>query len=292
MSSSFGRLQDQLDLVRAPAALSVLGDTVAGAAAAGHRFGIRQLPLSAASACLYAAGMALNDYADRELDAVERPERPIPSGRVTARGALATASVLTVTGIGLAALAGRRHLLPALALTASIWTYDLIAKPTKLGPLSMSACRGLDVLMGAGTGHLAAALPAAAVVAGHTVAVTALSRGEVSGTTPGVAAAAGATSAVGAMAAVAGSGSGSAALASGGAALKYLAGVLPAQLRAVDRPGADEARTATRNGIRAMIPLQTALTARAGALPAAAALLVLDLGGTQLLRRRRKADIT
>ena len=35
------------------------------------------------------AGMALNDYADREIDAVERPGRPIPSGRVTPEFALA-----------------------------------------------------------------------------------------------------------------------------------------------------------------------------------------------------------
>ena len=33
--------------------------------------------------CLYAAGMVLNDAFDAELDARERPERPIPSGRIS-----------------------------------------------------------------------------------------------------------------------------------------------------------------------------------------------------------------
>ena len=44
--------------------------------------------LLAASAGLYAGGVVLNDYFDREVDAVERPERPIPSGRVAGSHAL------------------------------------------------------------------------------------------------------------------------------------------------------------------------------------------------------------
>ncbi|MGO1181373.1 MAG: SCO3242 family prenyltransferase, partial [Cellulosimicrobium funkei] len=60
-----GSLHDHLDLVRAPAVLSVVGDTLAGAAAAGHALTPRRALLPLASACLYAGGMALNDYADR-----------------------------------------------------------------------------------------------------------------------------------------------------------------------------------------------------------------------------------
>lgn len=81
-----------VELVRAPAALTAVGDTVAGGAAAGTPLRGRRLLLPAASAAFYWAGMALNDWADRELDAVERPERPIPSGRVSAGAALATGS--------------------------------------------------------------------------------------------------------------------------------------------------------------------------------------------------------
>ncbi|MEK8227549.1 UbiA family prenyltransferase [Oerskovia sp. M15] len=46
--------------------------------------------------------MALNDYADRELDAVERPERPLPSGRVSPEQALGVATGLTAAGLVLA----------------------------------------------------------------------------------------------------------------------------------------------------------------------------------------------
>ncbi|WP_162795796.1 UbiA family prenyltransferase, partial [Nonomuraea lactucae] len=86
-----GRLQAFVELVRAPAALSVPGDLLAGAAAAGRPV---DPGLVAGSACLYWAGMALNDYADRDVDARERPERPIPSGRVSPGLALAAGAGL------------------------------------------------------------------------------------------------------------------------------------------------------------------------------------------------------
>ena len=77
---------DVAELVRLPAVLSVPGDVLVGAAVSGQMRDVpRTAGLVAASSCLYLAGMALNDYADREVDAVERPGRPIPSGRVSPR---------------------------------------------------------------------------------------------------------------------------------------------------------------------------------------------------------------
>jgi len=175
--------RDLADLVRAPAALSVPGDVVAGAAAAGA-LGPAAGGLAAASVCLYWAGMAANDWADRDLDARERPERPIPSGRIEPGQALAVAGGLTAAGIGIAALAGgRRALAVALPLAGAVWAYDLWAKNTPAGPAAMAVCRGLDVLLGATGGKLSRAAPAAATVAAHTYTVTALSRREVSGAT-------------------------------------------------------------------------------------------------------------
>ncbi|MDP9794699.1 4-hydroxybenzoate polyprenyltransferase [Catenuloplanes nepalensis] len=191
-------LADLAELVRAPAALSVPGDLVAGASAAGVLTPATGA-LSAASVCLYWAGMAANDWADRHLDATERPERPIPSGRVRPGAAFGLAAGLTAAGLGVAAaVGGRRSLAVALPLAATIWAYDLRAKNTPAGPAVMAACRALDVLLGATTtprsGPLDAsgavgralwrALPAAAVIAAHTYTVTELSRREVSGATP------------------------------------------------------------------------------------------------------------
>jgi 4-hydroxybenzoate polyprenyltransferase len=60
-SRSAVRLTDLALLVRAPAALSVPGDVIAGAAAAGRPLGVRTLGVIGSSVCLYWAGMALND---------------------------------------------------------------------------------------------------------------------------------------------------------------------------------------------------------------------------------------
>src|SRR4051794_41703250 len=99
---------DLAELVRLPAVLSVPGDVLVGAAASGQVGNVgRPAGLVASSSCLYLAGMALNDYADREVDAVERPGRPIPSGRVSPEFALALAGALTGGGGAVAALADR-----------------------------------------------------------------------------------------------------------------------------------------------------------------------------------------
>ncbi|MGH3761990.1 UbiA family prenyltransferase, partial [Actinophytocola sp.] len=149
-----------VQLVRAPAALTVLGDTVAGAAAAGKPLRGRRLLLPLSSAAFYWSGMALNDWADRELDATERPERPIPSGRVSPGRALAVAGGLTAAGLGLAAVAGGREAVQvAVPLGIAVWAYDTVLKSTVAGPVGMAACRALDVLMGGGGAR--GALPAA-----------------------------------------------------------------------------------------------------------------------------------
>ncbi len=298
-----GSFRDHLDLVRAPAVLSVVGDTLAGAAAAGHALTPRRALLPVASACLYAGGMALNDYADRHLDALERPERPIPSGRVTEQRALQVAVGLTAAGVGLAAAGGgRRALAVALPLAASVWTYDTIAKERPVGPVVMAACRGLDVLMGAGVGHLRAALPAAAGMAVHTAGVTLVSRGEVHGTTSSLATTVAAATAVGGVSVGVGAlrhrrgpGTGPAsgrravtAVVGAVAAGAYLATCLPRQVDAAITPSAPNAFAATKAGIRAMLPLQAAWAARGGSLASVAVLAGVDVAGRLLRRAGRR----
>ena len=285
------RLADLLELVRAPAALTVLGDTVVGSTSARGGVTGRGIPLSVSSVCLYTAGMALNDYADADLDATERPERPIPSGRISRTAALAVGAGLTAAGVALAFTAGRASGLVSLALAASVWTYDLFAKSTPAGPALMALCRGLDVMMGAaGPGWRRAVLPAV-LVAAHTAALTAVSQGEVNGTSRTTAAGAAAVTATTAALIPVGAAAGSAAGAVIGAA-GYAAAVLPAQLDAVRSPDARTARIATRQGIRAMVPLQTALVARTGATAATALLVGIQGAGHALTRVRTRGDVT
>ncbi|MEV5315382.1 SCO3242 family prenyltransferase [Streptomyces sp. NPDC052610] len=284
------RPSDWLELVRAPAALTVLGDAVAGAAAAGRPLRGRRLVLPLASATLYWSGMALNDWADREVDRAERPERPVPSGRITPGAALAGAALLSGAGLALAAFAGGSDALRvAVPLTAAIWAYDTVLKPTRAAPLGMAACRALDVLLGAGAGRGLSARTPALAMAAHTFGVTVLSRGEVHGGRRADVRVALTTTLL------------SAALACGGrassarhrtasvlCALVHTGTTATAQLAAARaRPSADgpveaaAVRTATVAGIHGMVPLQAALAARSGSLGAAA----LVLGVLPLVRR-------
>lgn len=263
------RLADLAELVRLPAALTVPGDTLAGAAAAG-RLGGRSAALPLASISLYWAGMALNDWADRDLDAVERPERPIPSGRVRPRHALLLAAGLTGAGVGLAGLAGgRRATGTAAALAGVVWAYDTVLKDGPAGPVAMAAARGLDVLLGASAaGRTGAGAAPAALLAAHTAGVTLLSRGEVHGARPATARlAAGATAATAAAAALRGGAPLPVALAA-----TYGATVGRAQVAAAGSPDAGTVRRATGAGIRGMIPLQAALVARTAPVAALALL--------------------
>ncbi|MFJ5260351.1 SCO3242 family prenyltransferase [Streptomyces sp. NPDC088387] len=174
------------ELLRLPAVFTVPGDALAGAAAVGARPSPRTLLAIGSSLCLYEAGMALNDWADREEDAAERPHRPLPSGRIRPAAALAAAGVLTAAGLALAARAGRPALAVAVPLAATVWAYDLALKGTPAGPVAMAGTRSLDLLLGAAatTGRTRAALPSAALLGTHTLAVTAVSRQETRGGSP------------------------------------------------------------------------------------------------------------
>ncbi|MEV6286641.1 SCO3242 family prenyltransferase [Kribbella sp. NPDC051770] len=286
-------LKDLVELVRAPAALTVPGDVLAGAVAAGDLRPGRMAGLSAASICIYWAGMALNDWADREVDAVERPERPIPSGRVPAGTALGLATGLTAAGLALAARAGGRSALATSAvLAATAWSYDLKAKNTPAGPVFMAAARALDVLVGAGDQRRRAWAPALAVGT-HILGVTAMSRGEVHGSTPLPARGAlAATSAITA-ATLGGPVRGAAVEPAGVAGLAATAvltglfaqAVAPAQVAAAQEPSGPKLRRAVGAGIHGLVPLQAAWCARAGA-PRLGAALAVALPMAKALARK------
>ncbi|WP_433430204.1 SCO3242 family prenyltransferase [Nonomuraea sp. CA-141351] len=279
-------LRDLLELVRAPAALSVPGDVVAGAAG-GQALGGRTAVLACSSVCLYWAGMAANDWADRRLDAVERPERPIPSGRVPPGLALAVAAGLTAAGVTVAGLAGgRRALAVAAPLAAAVWAYDLLAKNTPAGPASMALCRGLDVLLGAAPGRSpAGALPAAFTIATHTYLLTALSRGEVSGTARSRPAATLAGTLALAAATARRPPNPWDAAAPATLAAWYAAQFGASQARAVADPSAVRVREAVTAGIVSLPALQGALAARAGATRAGIAIAAAVPLARRLVRK-------
>lgn len=137
---------------------TVWTNVLAGALLAGGSLGDARLPvLMLALSCFYIGGMFLNDAFDRDFDARHRPERPIPSGRVSARQVftigfgLLAAGLVAVAWQGRAAAGGSawHPLAAAAALAATIVFYDAFHKNNPLSPLVMGLCRVLVVVTAA-----------------------------------------------------------------------------------------------------------------------------------------------
>ncbi len=144
-------LKPYLQLVRLPNVSTAAADSLAGWLLVGGGLAAfdRWLPLAAASMAIYAAGIALNDVFDYAIDLQERPNRPLPSGRISRRFAAWLGGVLLALGPCLAALSGSwSSLAVALALVACVLGYNAGLKRTVLGPEVMGACRGLNLLLG------------------------------------------------------------------------------------------------------------------------------------------------
>jgi 4-hydroxybenzoate polyprenyltransferase len=106
------------------------------------------LSLVAAGVALYVAGNFLNDWADREWDAVRRPERALPRGVFSAPVYLVTAIILGTLGVLLAATVGRDSALTAAGIAACVCLYTYSHKRTPWSVIPMGLCRALLPMMG------------------------------------------------------------------------------------------------------------------------------------------------
>jgi geranylgeranylglycerol-phosphate geranylgeranyltransferase len=101
------------------------------------------------SVFLTGASMAINDYYDREIDAINEPSRPIPSGFITPKNALAFALLLTIFGLTAAFFTNLECGLAALLAWLVTSTYVTIGKRTGLpGNFMVSFCVALPFLYG------------------------------------------------------------------------------------------------------------------------------------------------
>jgi 4-hydroxybenzoate polyprenyltransferase len=150
------QLRAYLQLVRFPAVFTAMADIMLGFVLAHGTLSPlwEFIALLIASTCLYLAGMALNDYFDRKIDAQERPKRPIPSGRISPRAALALGSCLLAAGLVCASAAGVVSAAIAVGLAVMILAYDGFLKTTPAGPVAMGSCRLLNLLLGASSAAL------------------------------------------------------------------------------------------------------------------------------------------
>lgn len=159
-------LKIALQLGRVSNLPTVTSNVLAGIVLAGAQPSLaRIVVVCVALSAMYVAGMYLNDAFDRDIDRIERPERPIPSGRVSAwlvfqigfallfGGVAALALLAAVTGIGWKAVGC------AAVLALLIVLYDAKHKDNPASPLVMGLCRAAV--------YLTAALAVAPALDGH-----------------------------------------------------------------------------------------------------------------------------
>lgn len=186
-----------LQLTRPANVVTAIADIWAGFAVAGAwdymatdyyygtgDFWLNLLWLSLSTIGLYAGGVAFNDVADAELDAVERPERPIPSGR--ASRSTATVMSLALLAFGVITAAQVNWIAAALALAVAVLAvgYDYWGKHQRiLGPVNMGLCRSGNLLLGISVAPevLEKIWPIAVIPLIYVAAITIVSRGEVHG---------------------------------------------------------------------------------------------------------------
>ncbi len=101
---------------------------------------------------LTAASMSINDYYDKEIDAINEPQRPIPSGAVKPKEALAFASVLTVIGLAAALLTNVYCFALAIVAWIAFVAYTTVGKRSGLpGNFLVSTCVALPIVYGSAT---------------------------------------------------------------------------------------------------------------------------------------------
>ena len=155
-----------LELARLPNLMTVPGDVVLGYLAAEKTRGLPALLLGFDLAkgrfetlaavwavvtvlSIYVFGLFDNDVSDAALDAVERPERPIPSDRISRRAALAASWLLLAAGLSAARLAGPNLFVFACILAALVCSYNRMTKRHPIGgPFNMALCRVSSLIVG------------------------------------------------------------------------------------------------------------------------------------------------
>ena len=181
-----------LRLMRPANIVTAIADVLAGIAISGFMAAwvfnyLHILPvllLCISTAGLYGGGVVFNDVFDADLDRVERPERPIPSGLISLRAATTLGSILLIAGIVAAFAVNLTSGLLASLITIAALVYNKWGKHhSLLGPPNMGLCRGLNLLLGVSVlpSSISGWWYIAFVPVIYISSVTMISRGEVHG---------------------------------------------------------------------------------------------------------------
>lgn len=95
------------------------------------------------------ASMTINDYYDREIDAINEPKRPIPSGRISPKGAIIFTVILSIIGLASSFLISLWAFTTAVIAWMLMMSYSIWGKKRGLlGNLMVSTCIALPFIYG------------------------------------------------------------------------------------------------------------------------------------------------
>ena len=107
------------------------------------------LLVASAAWILLSAGNTVNDYCDYNIDRVNRPERPLPSGRIPKRNAPIFTVILLGIGIVLGTLIGTWAIVFALLVSGTVVSYAFYLKRVPfIGNIVVSGLTGVTFIAG------------------------------------------------------------------------------------------------------------------------------------------------
>lgn len=129
---------------------SIIGFLVASNFSPSHHDVVKLALLFTSTFAFSSSSMAMNDYFDREIDAINQPQRPIPSGRVEPMKALMFSVILMFVGLTLSITINLKALLVAVIACTVFTAYSMYLKKRGLiGNACVSLCVALTFVYGA-----------------------------------------------------------------------------------------------------------------------------------------------
>ena len=146
-------IKDYLALVRLPNLFTLPSNILVGMATVSSlAFTLTSftqfLLLVTISVLLYCVGIVLNDLYDFDIDKKERPNRPLPSGKISRRSAIVLVAIFSTIALILSLQVSFSTLVISSILFSVIFGYDKYLKNTHAGPFTIASARVMNILLG------------------------------------------------------------------------------------------------------------------------------------------------
>jgi hypothetical protein len=143
--------RDYLILVRLPNLFTLPSNILVGfviVSALTQTTYVQVLLLVTISILHYCVGIILNDLCDFNIDKKERPYRPLPSGKISRKIAIALVTIFSFLALTLSLMVGIPTLVISSILFAIIFGYDKYLKNTWAGPFTIASARVMNIMLG------------------------------------------------------------------------------------------------------------------------------------------------